>query len=253
MYARRDDAAGRHRAWRIVFGLAHVGFLLVNGAALVSAAMNRRETGEGLWGAARVDAFSIQFMSSIEVLGRLAFIVVGVYLLAMLARRERRAVPCYVGYGVAFLVFEGILRAQYILTGFWFETLAYAALIVAGLVFLAGSPQMRAALTRESPPTRAVDVLLGLGATALIVWPFLAALFIDPNHLLAGIVAPMPATDGQGAMNAIFAGSVSLGLVILTKFVWRWKTWLMAGIVPVTFVFLAGVYWMLGFALHFEF
>ena len=243
MQVRRDDDAEGHRAWRIVFGLAHVWFLLVNVAALVSAAMNRREAGEGLWGAARVDKFSIQLMGTIEVLGRLTFIVVGVPLLAMLARRERRAVPCYVAYGVAFLVFEGSLRAQYLLTGFWSGTLFYAALIVVGLVFLARSPQMRAALVRESPPTRAVDVLLGLGATALIVWPLLAVVFMDPNYLPVG----------QDSMNAILAGSGTVGLVILTKVVWRWNPWLVAGVASVSFVLLAGMYSALGFVMHFEF
>jgi hypothetical protein len=87
---------GKRRGWRVVFVLAHLWFMLANAYGLVGAAMNRRGATSPLWGFSESRIRTIQLVSTLEVIGRLGYIAVGIHLLGLFTRRDERAARYYV-------------------------------------------------------------------------------------------------------------------------------------------------------------
>jgi hypothetical protein len=253
--------SGKHRAGRIVFALSHVWFILVNAYGAVDAAQRRNGAASPLWGFSESMIRTTQLTSTLEVIGRLGFIAVGIYLLGLFMRRDERAPRYYVRYGVTFLVFEAIVRSQYFwweprvidsyFITFWSKTILYAALIVAALVYVSRHGPTRRTLVQEAraaygAPPRWVE----LSAWTLVAWPFVSTLFIDTTTLLSGLISPKAVTEGESPANVILGVSVACGLFILMKRVWRLNVWWIAGILPASLWALSFVYGAMWFLLH---
>jgi hypothetical protein len=254
--------AGKPRGWLVVLGLAYVWFLLVNLYKIVDAGQRRTGVFSPLYGFSQATAMRLHVIDTADVIGRLCFIAVGFYLLALFVRRDRRVPRYFLGYGVAFLVFEAVMRAQYLawltsaleadVVSFWSNTAVCAALIIAWLVLLTRSRKVRPAFARApvaARPTR--TLLLGL-ADALIAWPFVTALFMDTTTELAGVISPQAASEGNDTALAFMASSVAAGLFILMKLVWRMKALWIVLLWPASLAVLAFAYTWMGFHLHFR-
>jgi hypothetical protein len=153
------DDVGKLRGWPIVFALAHVWFLLGNVAGLGEAAAQRFGAPSPLYDFPEARIKTLQLIGTYNILGRLCFLAVGIYLLELLLRRDKRWPKYYVRYGIVFLVFEATLHFQYFLwnapvvdanfISFWSQPVAYAALMVGLLVYISRSRRVRATFMRE--------------------------------------------------------------------------------------------------------
>lgn len=259
------------RAWiRIVFVLVHVAFVITNVSALVSAVWQRTHLEPVLfrgalvydWRMSSEQIYAVLFMDTWGTFGRVSLLAVGIYLAALIARGDKRVPKYYVWYGAAILAFEVVLnQAQLQLwdiprgttngSNTW-HMAVYAAAMVGWVVYVTCSRKVRETFVHEpramGPRGR---FLIGLGALALIVWPFALNTLVDATTVLAGRISPKEVTAGEGFAQGLLAMSVGTGLFVLMKHAWHARTVWMAVLLPVCFAALVILYQVQSFVLHY--
>jgi hypothetical protein len=260
------------RGWRTVLVLVHVAFMAMNVSALVSTVWQRthleliRFRG-GLvhdWRMTSDQIYAVAFMDMWGTFGRLSLLAVGIYLTALIARGDRRVPRYYIGYGVALVAFDAILRRTQV--ELWDiprgtahasdvpYLAAHAAAMAGWVVYLSRSKRVRATFVHDPGAVGAMGrLLLGLGALALLAWPFVLNMLVDATVVVAGHISPREVTAGEGFAQGIMAMSAATGLFVLMKHAFRLRNVWMAVLLPVCFAALAFLFEMQSFTLHWTF
>lgn len=268
-----DDADAR-RSWRLVFVLVHAAFAVMSASALVTAIWQRTHVKPTLfqgglvydWGLSNEQVPGVQFMDGWGTLGRLSLLAAGIYLAALIARGDKRVLKYYALYGVAMIAVEAVVNMYQIelwdmprgTPSTWYAShmAAYAAAMVGWVVYLYLSRRARATFVHEPRATGPVDptgrLPIGLGAVALIVWPFVTNIFVRTTPF-ARWISPKDLAAGEGFASGILMMSVATGLFVLMKHAWHMRTVWVAVLLPVGFGVLALLYTMQSFALHWTF
>jgi hypothetical protein len=257
------DVEGR-RAWRFVFVLVHVAFMIMNAAALGSSIRQRALTAAGSWELSPGQFEGIMLMDTWGTFGRLCLLAAGLYLTALMTRGDARVARYYRWYGGALLALEGVLNpVQLELWGIprgtpwgWFvaQMALYAAALVTWVAYVWRSRLVRATFT-EAPRTMGPEsrLLIGLVAFALIGWPLALNNYVESTTGLAGWMSPKDTSAGMGLSQGILLTSVVIGLFVLMKNVCRMRNGWTAVLVPVSFVVLYVMYGMQVLLLHYGF
>jgi len=249
-------------SWAL-FMVAHVAFLLSNAVALREQLVRHRSGDHGIWGFDSEQFRIIQSFDEREMFGRLCVLAVGTYLLALLARRDRRLPRLYIGYALVALVFEVAVFGMH---AHWAALVGRASVApnVAGTVLsvaLAGvglayvsRPERRAIFVRDPAAQGGmVRLLLTLGAMTLLAWPFFVSIFTDSSQMLSATISPRGTTEADGAAAAILGVSLGGGLFLLMKHGLRMRARWVAILWPLGCVVVAVAYAMMQFGMYFRF
>ncbi len=262
MSEHNDLEAGR--GWRIVFVMVHLAFMIMNVLALLSTFGQRALTEAINWEASDEQLQGILFIDRWGASGRLSFLAAGIYLMALIARRDERVPKFYLWYSVAFLSFEVVLNsAQLHLWGIprgtpWashgLQLAAYFAAMVAWAAYVWRSKRVRTTFVHApravGPMSR---LLIGIGAIPLFTWPLVLNNFVEATVGVAWWINPKDSTAGSGLAEGILLASVVIGLFVLMKNAWRMRNVWIAVLLPVFFAILLVMYTAQGFGLHYRF
>ena len=251
--------AWSRRGWLTLLALAHVVLLLMSIAALPGSNHRLSVVEHPIWGERNDTCLSSVNVETCVSIVRLCAIALGMYLVLLLVRGDRRWPGLFVGYGVACLVIEAALPGWYFFWGWdsefdfpWWRTLGGASVIAAALLYVARSGRLRATFDRE-PPAIGFAGRAGIGLVAALVmgWPFVMNCWVDEMQALSGRFSLKDQSAGLPLASAILAVSLGGGLFVLMKHAWRMKNPWIAILPPLGFMTLVVTYGILSFVAHF--
>jgi hypothetical protein len=259
-------ATPKLRGWLDLFTATFVGFLLLNGSALMDAAFQR--TNPIYPSDYAPDRIAVlHAVAGVGLFVRLAFVAVGLSILWLVQRRDSRLERWFKIYAASFLIFEVIVRAVYFfMGGFMIEgswLLYWGASALRGGLLAIGFVSLRRWTLAPEPAVVAVargaaDSQLPQSFSAVWFWlgsimvglPFILNLFVEPTQLISGLL--VGSTEASGLALMIEAVSVAIGLLLLMKLAFRLRVGWILVLFPICCVALSVAYIFLS-VLHLSF